>query len=399
MVPGPVGVVTKGWQRLAAWMWHFSCQSLGLTALGLTALGLNDSPGRVTGMKAVKSKGPPVRPGNSACGTAPGSGAACPAHYRPRAPVWVSDTRDTDAATRPAPVPLRVLVWNIWFGTHRWRERLDAVLAEIENRRPHLIGLQEVTPRQLEVILNTAWVRAGFVASDEDGSTLMPDGVLLLSRLPVRRMASMALPSRRHRKLVCADLSLEQGPLRVVVTHLESGADQVARRTRQLSIAQRMVLRATPGLILGDLNFDPERDPEEARMSPALIDCWRALRGDAAGYTLDGSANAMRGEMAKSDFAFRSDRLLLCPEDGRGIARWRPLDIHRIGMDAIDDGASPLYPSDHFGLVADMVPIVAPTGSATVLDPLWHPGGSGPRTAEKKPDAPVDSVRLRSSSR
>lgn len=282
-----------------------------------------------------------------------------PMRYMPSHGRWaeVVERAGGDGAS-PAAGRLRVVSWNIWFGEHRWRERLDALLRVVERLQPQVIGLQEVTPRQLERILATSWVRDAFLTSDAVGESLDPHGVLLLSRLPMSRLELVLLPTRRDRKLLCADLALARGPLRVLVTHLESG-DAAAWRESQLDILQRRLDPSAPGLVVGDFNFDPARHPEQRTVDPGLVDCWRAVHGDTPGDTLDGTANAMRRWMAESDYAFRSDRILLWPGRRSGNAqtapRWREQDIRRIGLEPIAGGAKPLYPSDHFGLVADII--------------------------------------------
>jgi len=281
-----------------------------------------------------------------------------PSRFNARTGAWsMGAARTTEGVVPPTPYKLRLVSWNIWFGTHRWRERLDALLAIVDRWSPDLIGLQEVTPRQLAQILETDWIRSSFVCSDTDGSTLEPHGVLLLSRMPVERLELVSLPSAGNRKLLLADLLLDHDRFRVLAAHLESGREEVTCREIQLGIAQRKLRGSMPGLILGDFNFDPDRHPERSMIDPTLIDCWRALRPHEPGYTLDGSANAMRRWMANSEYAFRSDNVLLWPGDGHGANRWRPGGIRRIGLEAIDAGDRPLYPSDHFGLAAEIVAI------------------------------------------
>jgi endonuclease/exonuclease/phosphatase family metal-dependent hydrolase len=276
--------------------------------------------------------------------------------YAPRRGTWI---REGESGGGDEPLPgtdvLRLVDWNIWFGQHRWRERLDGLLATIEHWHPMLVGLQDVTPQQLARILEAPWVRNSFVTSDTDGRTLEPHGVLLLSRLPLRNIQLVSLPTRRQRKLIAADLFLAHGPLRVVVTHLESGTDQVGLREIQLHIVKQALLGPEAGLIMGDFNFNPDQDREEHWLGPDTIDCWRDIQGGATGYTLDGIANAMRGWLSGSDRRVRSDRILLRSGERNGSRQWRPADIRRIGLEAIDGGEGCLYPSDHFGLVADIV--------------------------------------------
>jgi hypothetical protein len=275
-----------------------------------------------------------------------GSRHLAPYRYDRNTGVWTAGGEGSPPNVRE----MRVVTWNIWFGDHEWIERLDALMELVGLFLPDLIGLQEVTPRQLERILAIDWVRSGFRVSDVTGETLEPHGVVLLSRLPIRNLTLIALPTRRDRKLLLAELDTASGPLAAAVTHLESGEDGAALRESQLEIIQRHLCRPGPALLMGDLNFDLDRGRELRRLDPDMIDCWREVHGELPGNTLDAEENAMRASMDKSAGPMRCDALLLRP----GGLQWRPLSIWRIGMDPIVERDLMLYPSDHFGLAATL---------------------------------------------
>jgi endonuclease/exonuclease/phosphatase family metal-dependent hydrolase len=277
------------------------------------------------------------------------SRALKPARFEPQTGYW----REGRFGVMPRPRKLRLVTWNIWFGEYRWLDRLDALLAEVEREQADLIALQEVTRRQLSRILETDWVRRDFAVSDAEGLSLDPHGVLLLARPSLQDLRLIGLPSRRHRKLIHAELDTACGPLQVVTAHLESGADAVALREAQLRIAGQVLGNGSAAVLLGDLNFDAERDPEEDHVPPGLIDCWRALRGDQAGNTLDPVENSMRAAMVEQTGArqpMRCDRILFRPDADH---RWRPAAIRPIGTTPID-AADDLYASDHFGLLVEV---------------------------------------------
>ena len=278
------------------------------------------------------------------------SRALKPARFEPHTGYW----REGSFGVMPRPRKLRLVTWNIWFGEHRWMDRLDALLAEVERAQADLIALQEVTRRQLSRILETDWVQRDFAVSDAQGLSLDPHGVLLLARPSLQDLRLIGLPSRRHRKLVHAELDTECGPIQVVTAHLESGADAVALREAQLHIAARVLGNGSAAVLLGDLNFDAERDPEEDHVPPGLVDCWRALRaGQAAGNTLDPIENAMRAAMVEetgTQRPLRCDRILFRPDADH---RWQPTAIRAIGTTPIDS-AGALYASDHFGLLVEI---------------------------------------------
>jgi len=145
-----------------------------------------------------------------------------PSRFNARTGAWsMGAARTTEGVVPPTPYKLRLVSWNIWFGTHRWRERLDALLAIVDRWSPDLIGLQEVTPRQLAQILETDWIRSSFVCSDTDGSTLEPHGVLLLSRIVGSVMGRVGGGWRRER-VSAAEALDELGDLAVVALRPQS---------------------------------------------------------------------------------------------------------------------------------------------------------------------------------
>lgn len=250
-----------------------------------------------------------------------------------------------------SPQLLRVVTWNIWFGDYRWEDRLDALLGTVGFFLPDLVGLQEVTPHQLSRLLENPWVRRQFAVSDTTGETLRPHGVLLLSRYPIRDLELIELPSQRDRKLLLADIDSGRGPLILAVTHLESGRGQSGRRCEQLDVIRRALAGRGASLLMGDLNFDADRDPERHWLSSEMTDCWRAVHPDESGNTMDSDENAMRASLGKSSGPMRCDCIML----GAAGQTWQPDQIWRLGLAPIPAEGAALYPSDHFGLAATLI--------------------------------------------
>jgi endonuclease/exonuclease/phosphatase family metal-dependent hydrolase len=127
---------------------------------------------------------------------------------------WSPSPRQTPSA----PVPLRIATWNAWLSDYRSHTRFHALLAELQQRNLDVIALQEVTQELLDRILAAPWIRSEYQVSEPE---VIGYDVILLSRLPIRRMATIRLPGTMGRRLVVAELACG---LEVATVHLESAA-------------------------------------------------------------------------------------------------------------------------------------------------------------------------------
>lgn len=245
---------------------------------------------------------------------------------------------------RTDPVALRLVTWNVYFGGHMFEERAEALVAELAQRRPDVIALQEVTPELLAVLVAVPWVRAGYQLSDVDGRTLAGYGVVVLSRLPIRRLAAIELPSEMGRRLLIAELACG---LTVATVHLESMAGYERARLAQLAIIQAALAPAADVALVGDMNFAPGSEEDRA-VAPALVDVWPALHPGEPGYTVDTDRNAMRRQLKSTPTHKRIDRVFLRSD------RWRATAIAQVGTRAIDIDET--FVSDHFGLEVTLAP-------------------------------------------
>lgn len=244
-------------------------------------------------------------------------------------------------APRPSaasPVDLRVLTWNVWFGAHMFEERCTALIAELERRRPDVIALQEVTPELLARLVDARWVRSAYQLSDVE--LWQSYDVLLLSRLPIREVSVLDLPTRMGRKLLVGELACG---LAVATVHLESMKESIEPRAAQLRLIQPHLAAHYPDAVLvGDMNFQPTDEVETAALDPRFVDVWPALRPDDPGYTADSELNPMRFALKPKLSRKRIDRVFL-----RG-GRWQARAIELVGTEPID--VDQTFTSDHFGL-------------------------------------------------
>lgn len=234
-------------------------------------------------------------------------------------------------------VDVRLVTWNTWFGGHMFEDRRDALLAELERRRPDVIALQEVTQALLRGLLAAPWIRAGYQVSQRD---VVSYDVVILSRLPIRRMAELELPTEMGRRLLIAELACG---LAVATVHLESTSEEARTRAEQLRIIQPALAARYPDAVLvGDMNFEPGDALESAALDATFVDAWPALRPGEPGYTVDTDVNTMRLQVRSTPTHKRIDRVFV------RSARWRAQSIELVGTRAFDvDGT---FVSDHFGL-------------------------------------------------
>ena len=246
---------------------------------------------------------------------------------------------DAPRVDRSAPVDVRLVTWNVWFGGHMFDERCAALLAELQRRRADVIALQEVTSELFVALLEEPWVRAAYQISPLG---VRAYDVVILSRLPIRRVVEVALPTSMGRRLVVAELACG---LAVATVHLESMREEATTRAAQLRVIQPALVDRYDNVVLaGDMNFTPGDPIENAALDPSFVDVWSALRSGEPGYTVDTDINTMRIQVKSTPVHKRIDRVF------SRSSRWRARSIDLLGTQPIDiDGT---FTSDHFGLEA-----------------------------------------------
>jgi endonuclease/exonuclease/phosphatase family metal-dependent hydrolase len=242
---------------------------------------------------------------------------------------------------------LTVMTCNVWFSRLHFEDRARAILRIAREHDADLIALQEVTAEFVDQLLGDEWFRDRHWISDGTGDTVYPYGVLLLTRIPPRRLRLLDLPSMMGRSLLTAELEINGHRLDVATVHLES-LNSAEFRATQLELIQPGLRRAEHALVMGDFNFCSSWAEEEQNIEPDFHDLWPLLRGNDPGYTKDPLVNHMLQGLDKRLKQVRFDRILF-----RGRAPgWRPRSIELVGNQPLSDSRPDVFPSDHFGLVA-----------------------------------------------
>lgn len=274
-----------------------------------------------------------------------------------------------EAADRPAREDIwRVATLNIWNRQGPWAQRLPLIRAGLAALEADVVGLQEVLgftgmPSQAHEIAEGLGWHVHHVPAWHIGGGLT-FGNAILSPHPLSDLRSLPLPTPPDvdtRTVAFARVELPHGPMPVFVTHLTFQHHLGHVRCAQVrALAEHVAALAPadgpPPVLLGDFNADPDSD--EMRFLRGLTplggtsvyfaDCWAvaagAEPGAGPGNTYDRRnpyALRSREPSRRIDYAYvRPGRQLM----GEPLAAQVVLDTPVEGV----------WPSDHFGLVAEI---------------------------------------------
>ncbi len=239
---------------------------------------------------------------------------------------------------------LRVCTYNVWFDPFESARRCAAVLAILAEAAPDVIALQEVTPSFLSALLAEPWVRDAYAVSRSKLVDARYD-VVMLSRLPVRHFICHELSTDMGRKLHALTFATTRGSLIVAGVHMESMKERTPMRLKQIQECTPILSRADSAIWLGDFNAAPRSEEDEA-IRATFRDAWDEL-SQAPGYTRDTTRNAMLAKV-KADRHQRIDRVFL---HGEGFL---PSSVRMLGTSPLPGSDGEVFPSDHFGLLAEL---------------------------------------------
>ena len=241
---------------------------------------------------------------------------------------------------------LSVATYNIWFDDKHAEQRYRAIADILSRHQPDVIAFQEVTPTALAVFLEHPWIRERYVSTARVGDRVGNYGMLLLSRVPIDRVTYTKLPTRLSRGYLAAELTINGRSLFIVSIHLESGKAATHLRARQLRRVFDLLRTSENAIIMGDFNM---RDSEDNLIDAGDHDIWPALRPDEPGFTEDTSINLMRFDMKNKHRHVRFDRVLIKGDS------WVPRTIELLGREPISVEQPRVFPSDHFGVICELV--------------------------------------------
>ena len=262
---------------------------------------------------------------------------------------------------------LRLLTVNIWNRQGPWERRLPLLRDGIRALAPDLVGLQEVLhlegagPDQAQDIAEGLGYQTVFGRAWAIWGGALDLGNALLSRWPIVEVENWALPvldaSEESRALLYALVDAPFGRVPVFVTHLSwrfHASDERALQIRAIDDRIRDVapVDGVPPILMGDFNAEPDAD--EIRFLRGLTalggrstywaDCF-GIAGEGIGHTWS-RRNAYA--LAEREPSRRIDYIFTRGPDRQ--KRGEPLAA-RVVLDQPHDG---VWPSDHFGVYAEM---------------------------------------------
>eukprot|EP01083_Nonionella_stella_P149462 474826_1 len=284
---------------------------------------------------------------------------------------------------------LTYITWNVWFQEEiQVIERMKAIGNIIDKHKADIVCFQEITPLILDILQNGDWYR-----NNGYSSTILPShgafeglryfNVIMTRHEFVRDAIQFKYfkNTQMGRHLIVTPIQLKTNDKRIVyaaTSHLESPVGTWAggrkdkfspQRKEQLAHSLQVLdddkICSNKNVIFGgDFNWcRPTKNAENDGDLNKLLhgpwtDCWHALHPNDKGYTYDAKANGMLSGYLQN----RLDRIVY---KKNGDLRLKSCQM--IGREAIpnityvktfkrkkgnEDKILPVFPSDHFGLVA-----------------------------------------------
>lgn len=271
---------------------------------------------------------------------------------------------------------MRVATLNIWNKTGPWQQRTALIRKQLQALDPDILGLQEVleleapgvTMNQADELRGTLAHRAYGAAHDLAPSAMggqLHFGNAILSRWPIAHEEVFVLPghdeSDQRRCLLYAVVEAPFGPVDVFVTHLNWKLDEGFIREKQVKAIARIIADKAPDdgryppILMGDMNAEPQSDEIRylggyTRLGESrgvrFTDVWDYADERERGFSFDGTRNPFAALV--HEHPRRIDYIFVRGPDGEG--RGVPKNVRL----CFDDPEGEVFPSDHFGVVADL---------------------------------------------
>jgi endonuclease/exonuclease/phosphatase family metal-dependent hydrolase len=257
---------------------------------------------------------------------------------------------------------LRIVTINILADLSRWKQRRSLLVQGLADLSPDLIALQEVRlPHNPAGWLADQLNYPHLMLSRKAGKSAPFEALALISRLPFEDTAVLHLGGQ-DRIAQRADLKIGAQKVVIANSHLFWQPGESLARLRQVErlLGWLQTPAAMPCVVCGDFNSTPETQAIQ-RMSQNLQSAHRAIHGEEPDYTCPTPLPRSPWAVARTLLGFF---LLIRPQHLN--LRWRgTLDYIfvdprlkvidcQVVLDRPSSDNPRIYPSDHFGLYAEI---------------------------------------------
>lgn len=253
---------------------------------------------------------------------------------------------------------MRIVTINLKGMELDWQERRSqALINELKKLEPDIVGMQECAICSRDALPYDQVQEIGraiglpyeiYVPYGNAVEVHAPEfgGVALLSRWPICRVRTLKLPPGEihppdERTALTAVIRGPEGDFLLANTHLSWRAEEAQKRHEQI-LTLLSFLKIEPGIpgpfIIGDFNAT-EDEPAIRELKSHFTDAFHAVHPESAGITWSARLPSNRA------FPMPDRRVdyIFCPQN-----------IHVRNSRVVLDSPAPVYPSDHFGVCADV---------------------------------------------
>lgn len=255
---------------------------------------------------------------------------------------------------------LRLVSWNVLCDNFEkeiicTEQRIPVLVQKLAETDADIIALQEVTNEFYNYLLEQDWVKTYHVSDPQNSVRFMPHSVVLLSRFPFAQIEHVFSPQKR---VVIGSFHLNSQALHVATVHLTSSwaTDSEKKRQQQLQTIVNYAQNIEgETFIVGDFNNNfnhPENPIHPFLKGLQYVDYWQATNSpEEKGITFNCELNSFAKLFSRSQISSRLDGVF-----GQ-LRHWHPQQMSLFGTESFEYAGKTLFPSDHFGLFLDLMPI------------------------------------------
>jgi len=262
------------------------------------------------------------------------------------------------------PQTLRICTLNIWNYNDPWPTRRALIAKTIKEHNPDIIGFQEIrhSSEKNENGQNQAQQLAThlpdydyiYQPAQRESDKDQWEGLAIFTRHPILASSHIKLSvdpednRDNHQRIVLrAQIKTPVGSFNFFNTHLSLSHKARIRSTQEITAYLNKYTEDIPSALVGDFNETPGQTPiRHITETHHLIDAWAQQHPNDQGWTFSNENPYVRKGNDKRS-GHRIDYIFVKPSSTAGPI----ISCQRIADQPDENNA---YPSDHFGLIADL---------------------------------------------